>query len=352
MKCLDREPMNILVTGNKGYIGCILTKLLLERGYNVTGFDTDYYRGCELTKIETDITQIHKDIRTISKTDLRGIDAIIHLAALSNDPLGELNPSLTYDINYVATLRLATLAKEIGVTRFVYSSSQSMYGIAKTDQELNEDTSEKNPLTVYAKTKWDAECGLKNLGNDDFTVVCFRPSTVFGASPRLRCDIVYNNFIANAYTTGKIEVKSDGSPWRPVVHVRDVSNAFIAGLEAPKKLISNEAFNVGIKDGNFTVKQLAEAAQKVVEGSTIVYTGEHGSDARTYRVSFAKILSVLKDYYKPEWDLVRGGNELVAFFNQIQFTEAMFRGGQCNRTQQLKYLMKNKKVNDKMYWMT
>lgn len=343
--------MKILVTGNKGYIGCILTQLLVERGYSVIGFDTDYYKGCELKKIDPDITQINKDVRKISKTDLKGIDAIVHLAALSNDPLGELNPELTYDINYTATVQLATLAKEIGIKRFVYSSSQSMYGIAKTDEDLDEENSEKNPLTMYAKTKWDAECELKKLGNDDFTIVCFRPSTVFGVSPRLRCDIVYNNFIANAYTTGRIEVKSDGSPWRPVVHVQDVSNAFIAGLEAPEKLISNESFNVGIKDGNFTVKQLAEAAQNVVKGSTIAYTGEHGSDARTYKVSFAKILSVLKDYYKPEWDLKRGGNEIVDFFDEINFTEEMFRSRQCNRTLQLKYLMNGKKINEKMYWM-
>jgi len=347
-----RDIVNILVTGNRGYIGCILTKLLLDRGYTVKGFDTDYYKGCELKKLDTDIQQINKDIRKVSKADLNGIDAIIHLAALSNDPLGELNQKLTHDINYVATIRLATLAKEIGIKRFVYSSSQSMYGVAKTDEELDEDTSEKNPITMYAKTKWDAECQLKKLGNDDFTVVCFRPSTVFGVSPRLRCDIVYNNFIASAYTTGKIEVKSDGSPWRPVVHIRDVSNAFIAGLEAPEKLISNESFNVGIKDGNFTVAKLAEAAQNVVKGSTIIYTGEHGSDARTYRVSFEKILSVLKEYYKPGWDLFRGGNELIQFFDETHFTEAMFKGKQCNRTLQLKNLMNEKKINEKMYWMT
>jgi nucleoside-diphosphate-sugar epimerase len=340
------------MTGNKGYIGCVLTRLLLERGYTVTGFDTDYYRGFEDANSDLKIPQITKDIRNITKADLKGCDAVIHLAALSNDPLGELNQRLTYDINYTATIRLATLAKDGGIKRFVYSSSQSMYGIASIDEELDEDASEKNPLTMYAKTKWDAEQGLKKLGDDDFTVVCFRPSTVFGVSPRLRCDIVYNNFVASAYTTGRIEVKSDGSPWRPVIHVQDVSNAFIAGLKAPEKLLLNESFNVGIQDGNYTVKQLAEAAQQVVQGSSIVYTGEHGSDSRTYRVSFAKILSVLKDYYKPEWDLLRGGRELVSFFDEIHFTEEMFRGRQCNRTQQLKYLMNSKKVDEKMYWTT
>ena len=275
---------------------------------------------------------------------------VIHLAALSNDPLGEFNPELTRDINFRATIKLARLARGHGVNRFIYSSSQSMYGISKVTDELDEDNGEKNPITAYAKTKWDAECELKKLCTDDFTVACFRPSTVFGASPKLRCDIVYNNLVACAYTTGKIEIKSDGTPWRPVVHVKDVSNAFIAGMEAPKELVSNESFNVGIKNGNYTVRDLAMAAQKVVKGSSLVFTGEHGSDARTYKVSFKKILTVLKDYYKPQWNLINGGQELVEFFDSISLTEEMFRGRTCNRLDQLKYLVENKKVDSKLFW--
>ena len=341
---------HILVTGNKGYIGSILTRLLVQKGYSVTGFDTDFYRDCELSPLETHLTQITKDIRSVSKEDLKDIDAVIHLAALSNDPLGELKPTLTTDINFKATVRLAKLSKECGVKRFVYSSSQSMYGIAQIDEELDEDHSEKNPLTMYAKTKWDAELQLKTLGSKDFLVTCMRPSTVFGASPKLRCDIVYNNFVASAYTSGKIEVKSDGTPWRPVVHVQDVSKAFIAGLEAPEDLLANESFNVGIKDGNFTVRQLAEAAQQVVKGSTLVFTGEHGSDSRTYRVSFKKILLQLKDYYKPDWDLIKGGKELVTFFEAVHFTKEEFKGRQCNRLIQLKYLLDQKSIDEKLFW--
>ena len=344
------ELTNILVTGNKGYIGSILTRLLVQQGYTVTGFDTDYYRGCELSPLETHLTQITKDLRNVSKDDLKGIDAIIHLAALSNDPLGELKPTLTTDINFKATVRLAKLAKAGGVRRFIYSSSQSMYGIANTDEELDEDNSEKNPITMYAKTKWDAEQELRKLGSQDFLVVCFRPSTVFGASPKLRCDIVYNNLVASAYTSGKIEVKSDGTPWRPVVHVQDVSKAFIAGLTAPDDLLANQSFNVGIKDGNFTVRQLAEAAQQVVKGSTVVFTGEHGSDSRTYRVSFKKILSQLKDYYKPDWDLIRGGKELVTFFDAVHFKKEEFKGRQCNRLVQLKYLLDQKNIDEQLFW--
>lgn len=342
--------MNILVTGNKGYIGMVLTEMLLQKGYSVVGFDAGFYDYCQLSKTNFNIKQINKDIRDATKEDFKNIDAIVHLAALSNDPLGEFDPELTLQINFQATVNLAKLAKESGVKRFVYSSSQSMYGVSKTDEELNEDNSEKNPLTSYAKTKWDAEQELKKLNSEDFIVVCFRPSTVFGASPNLRCDIVFNSLVASAYTTGKIEIKSDGTPWRPVVHIRDVCSAFIAGLEAPKELIAGQSFNVGIENGNYTVKQLAEAAKEVVPGSSLVFTGEHGADSRTYIVSFKKILTVLKDYYKPEWDLIRGGKELVDFFNKVNFTEEMFRGRKCNRLAQLKYLVENQKLNKNLLW--
>jgi nucleoside-diphosphate-sugar epimerase len=342
--------MNVLVTGNNGYIGSVLTKILIEKGYNITGLDTNFYKECNLIDNDFEIIQINKDIRNVSRNDLENIDAVIHLAALSNDPLGEFDPDLTSDINYLSTIKLAKLAKEVGASRFIYSSSQSMYGISDASDDLDEDNSEKNPLTAYAKTKWDAECKLKKLCTDDFTVVCFRPSTVFGASPSLRCDIVYNNFVACAYVTGKIEIKSDGTPWRPVVHVQDVSNAFIAGLKAPKELVARESFNVGIPDGNFTVRDLAESAQKVVDGSDLVFTGEHGTDSRTYKVSFNKILNVLKDYYKPEWDLIRGGKELVDFFDKNNFTEEIFRDRKCNRLSQLKYLVENNRLDNKLFW--
>jgi len=232
--------MNVLVTGNKGYIGTVLTQELLSRGYRVTGFDTGYYAGCELYPPTLPHQQISKDVREAVVEDFAGVDAVLHLAALSNDPLGELNPELTEDINLQGTLKVAELAKAAGVKRFIYVSSQSMYGISNTDAELEEDNSEKNPLTAYARTKWDAELALKKMSTSDFAVVCFRPSTVFGASPILRCDIVFNNLVGCAYTTGKIEIKSDGTPWRPVVHIKDVSSAFIAGLEAPLELVAPE----------------------------------------------------------------------------------------------------------------
>jgi nucleoside-diphosphate-sugar epimerase len=345
--------MRVLVTGNCGYVGTVLAEVLAGKGYDVVGYDTDYYRGCEVSAFAPKVTrQITKDIRDVRAEDLKDIDAVVHLAALSNDPLGEFNPALTEAINRDASIRLAELARDVGVQRFIYASSQSMYGIARVDEELEEDLSEKNPLTAYARTKWEAEVRLKELCTEDFTVVCFRPSTVFGASPRLRCDIVFNNLVACAYTTGKIEIKSDGTPWRPVVHVRDVSAAFIAGLEAARDLVAGQSFNVGIERGNYTVRDLAEAAQKVVSGSTLTFTGEHGQDSRTYRVSFKKILTVLSDYYSPEWNLIRGGEELVELFSRSGFTEEMFRGRNCNRLAQLAYCSEAGQLDKDLRWTT
>jgi nucleoside-diphosphate-sugar epimerase len=333
----------ILVTGNRGYIGSILTEILMGKGYSVVGYDVDYYCGTELYSRKEPARQIIKDIRDVTETDLGGIDAVIHLAALSNDPLGELAPHLTDEINFRATLKLAEAAKRAGVKHFVYSSSQSMYGIADTSSELDEDAP-KAPVTAYARTKWEAEVELKKMCSDNFLVVCFRPSTVFGASPSLRCDIVFNNLLGCAYTTGRVEIKSDGTPWRPVVHVRDVSQAFIAGLEAPKELVQCQSFNVGIKNGNYTVRQLAEIVQRLLPQARVVFTGEHGHDARTYRVSFKKILSVLKAYYKPEWDLTRGGQELLDMFKRIDFTEKQFREN-CHRLPWIKNLLGDRRLD-------
>ena len=340
----------ILVTGDKGYIGSVLTPLLLKHGYKVRGLDTQYYADCVLGEPGPVYPSVVRDIRDVMAEDLRGVSAIIHLAALSNDPLGELSPGITDEINLRATIRLATLARDAGVSRFVYASSQSMYGVSTTDEELDEDSSDKHPITAYARTKWAAELALKKLATGDFTVVCFRPSTVFGASPRLRCDVVFNNLVACAYTTGRIEIKSDGTPWRPVVHVRDVCSAFIAGVEAPALLVGGRSYNVGIRDGNFSIRDLAEAAGRAVPGSTITYTGEHGADSRSYRVSFARILTELRDWYQPSWNLDGGGQELVAFFRRTDFTEAHFRGRITNRLAQLAHLSSLGKLDAALRW--
>lgn len=320
-----------MVTGNLGYIGTVLSPILMDLKHEVVGLDAGYFQDCVLGECTPPTRQILKDVRHVEPADLVGIDAVIHLAGLSNDPLGELSPGLTEAINLDGALRVANAAKQSGVKRFVYSSSQSMYGVTDVENEVVEDASDKNPVTAYAKTKWDAECRLNEMNSADFVVTHFRPSTVFGASPRLRCDIVFNNLVACAYTTGSIEIMSDGTPWRPVVHVKDVCAAFIAGIDAPAELVAGRAFNVGIENGNYTVRDLAEAAQLSVPGCDLVFTGEHGSDSRTYRVSFDRILNELADYYKPQWDLKKGGEELVEFFDAVGFDETSFRGSACIR---------------------
>jgi nucleoside-diphosphate-sugar epimerase len=341
--------MKVLVTGNLGYIGSVLVPKLQDKGFEVVGFDNGYFKDCLLSPVKEDFKQIIKDIRDVAKEDFEGIDAVIHLAGLSNDPLGELMPGLTEEINYEGTMLLARIAKEAGVERFVYASSQSMYGISDSADELDEDLSSKNPITSYARTKWEAELSLKELQTDDFFVVAFRPSTVFGLSPRLRCDIVFNNLVACAYTTNKIEIKSDGTPWRPVVHIQDVCSAFISGLIAPKELVAGRSFNVGIPNGNFTVRELAEAAQRSVPGSELVFTGEHGSDSRTYKVSFKRILTELKGYFEPSWDLDRGAKELVTFFKESNFQESDFRGWKTTRLMKLNKLIESSEVDQKLY---
>jgi nucleoside-diphosphate-sugar epimerase len=349
----ERSPSgHVLVTGNLGYIGRVLTPELFRRGYRVTGMDTGYYEDdCVLYPEDTGVgRQIRMDIRDVERKDFEGVDAVIHLASLSNDPLGELIPGVTEAINYTATVRLAECARDAGVKRFVYASSQSMYGIADLTGELDEDSSEKNPLTAYARAKWMAECEMGRMGNDDFTVTFFRPSTVFGASPALRCDIVYNNLIAGAFTTGVIDIKSDGTPWRPVIHVNDVSDALISGIEAPVERVANQAFNIGIDNGNYTVRQLADTVKTLMPACEIRYSGEHAGDARTYRVSFKKILRELDGYFRPSWDLIRGGNQLIALFNALSFTKENFRGPGCNRLIRIRQLLTTSQLDETLRW--
>tara|TARA_Y100000589_G_C27148475_1_gene627897 strand:- start:47 stop:1075 length:1029 start_codon:yes stop_codon:yes gene_type:complete len=341
--------MKILVTGCKGYIGSVLTEELRKKNYKFKGVDTGYFKDCNITDLKENYEYLEKDIRDINKDDLKDVQAVIHLAALSNDPLGEFNPLLTEDINFNGTLKLARLCKTIGIERFIFVSSQSMYGISNLDTELDEYDSEKNPVTAYAKTKWEAEKELKKMSDSFFCVVSFRPSTVFGFSPRLRCDIVFNNFVACAYTTKLIEIKSDGTPWRPVIHIKDVCNALLAGLEAPKSTLNGNSYNIGYKNGNFSVRELAEAAARSIKGSQLVFTHED-LDSRTYKVSFKRIFNELGDWFKPEWDLDKGAYELVTNFEKISFNEKIFRGFQTNRLLKLKYLKENNKIADDLRW--
>jgi nucleoside-diphosphate-sugar epimerase len=325
----------IMVTGNLGYIGSTMVPVLTQAGYEVTGYDAGFYEDCYLADRKQLLAkQIKKDIRDVVPEDLAGINCVIHLAGLSNDPLGEFNASLTEDINFKATIRLAECAKKAGVKRFLYTSSQSVYGVSDTSNDVGED-GKINPITAYAKTKWQSECELKKLCSDNFVVVCLRPATAYGASPNLRTDIVFNAFVAYAFTTKLIEIKSDGTPWRPMTHIQDITLAFIACVEAPPELIFNQVFNVGTDNNNYTVRQLAEAAQKCVPDTELTFTGEH-TDPRSYRVSSKKILTTLKDYYKPQWNVEKGAVDIMNFYKSVNFNTATFNGYKCTRLKALK----------------
>jgi nucleoside-diphosphate-sugar epimerase len=337
--------MRILITGNLGYIGSVMSNIVLNQGHEVIGYDIGYFKDC-LTSEDIPVSkQINKDLRKLEESDLENIDCVIHLASLSNDPLGAFMPELTEEINYHATIKLADIAKKKKVKRFIFASSQSIYGVSKIDKELDEDTSVKDPITAYAITKWKAEQEIMQMANDNFIVCALRPSTVFGPSPRFRADIVFNNLVACAYTSKKIEIWSDGSPWRPVVHIDDVCNAFISCLLAPNEIINKQAFNVGVPGGNYTVKDLAEAAQKCFPEAELVFLNQTGNDDRTYKVNFNKINSALKDYFKPIWNLDNGGLQLVKYFDQINLKPEDFRGKKTMRLKQLTYLKENKFVN-------
>jgi nucleoside-diphosphate-sugar epimerase len=330
--------MKTLVTGSQGYIGTFLTNFLNENGVQVFGTDIGYYKDCNLTPVNDLVSTKSIDIRDICIDDVVGFDAIVHLAALSNDPVGELDEKLTYEINYQATINLAELAKKAGVKRFVFVSTQSIYGISNTEDELDEYSSVKNPQTAYAKTKWLAEQELKNLEGNDFAITYVRPSTVFGWSPRLRTDIVFNNLLLNGLKYGKIEVHSDGTPWRPIVHISDLSRFILKVLEAPTDKIAGKAFNVGVLNGNYTVKQIAEAAQSCLPTSTtITFNTENLVDPRSYKVSFNRAKEELG--FSAETNLITGGSDLL---NNIKsMTENIdILGKNTNRLTQLKHLIK------------
>ncbi len=342
--------MRILVTGNLGYIGTVLVEKLISNEYTVTGLDCGFFKDCNLYECIDPQKQIIKDIRLIEKKDLSGIDAVIHLAALSNDPLGELIPGITSEINYKTTINFAKKAKEEGVNKFIYISSQSMYGISKTDEPLDEDNSLKNPITEYAKTKWNAEVELKKLIEKNFIITFLRPATVFGVSPRLRSDIVFNNLLGCAYTSGKIDIKSDGSPIRPVIHIQDLCGYIMAVLKAPENLINGRSYNVGLLNGNYTVKDMVDKVKELLPKSEINYLPNANKDERTYKVSFKRITEELSSYYTPKWNLHSGGLELLEFYKKINFDNNKFFGSKTNRIKKINELLKNQKLNNELFF--
>ncbi len=343
------KKMKILVTGDTGYIGSVLTNKLLHYNFDVLGIDIDYFENAYLGKKPIiDYKHINLDIRDIEKKHLIGVDAIIHLAAISNDPLGELNPKITEEINLNSTVRLAEIAKQIGVSRFIFASSQSMYGISNSDIEIKEDDQNKNPITAYAISKWEAEKKIMKLASDNFTVSALRASTVFGPSPRFRSDIVFNNLMSSAFTSKSIIIKSDGSPWRPVIHVDDVCDAYLNSITIDKNKINRQAYNIGIKNGNYQIKDMANVANMIIKDCRIKYSNEHGNDSRTYKVSFDKIHKSFSENYQTKWDLEKGGKQIYEFFKNVDYKYEDFIGNKTNRLKQLSYMINNNLIDDNL----
>jgi nucleoside-diphosphate-sugar epimerase len=340
--------MKVLLTGHNGYIGSVMSRMLREAGHYVTGLDTYLYEACTFGSETPDVESLRMDLRDVTAADLAGFDAVIHLAALCNDPLGNINPDLTYDINHRAAVTLARAAKEAGVPRFLFASSCSLYGVAG-DEMLREDAA-FNPITPYGESKVRAEQELAGLASDDFSPVYLRNATAYGVSPRLRADVVINNLVALAYATGEVLIQSDGTPWRPLVHVEDFSRAFIAVLEAPRELVHDQAFNVGRTSENYRVSELAEMVREVVPGSTVKYAPGGAPDPRNYRVDCSKLETTLPGY-QPQWTVRRGIEELYAACKANGMSEADVAGDRYFRIRHIQKLQQAGKLGEDMRWL-
>ena len=324
--------MKVFVTGHSGYIGAHLVDLLKEAGHSVTGCDIQLFEGCEWDPVVKPDKELIQDVRRLTVVDLEGHDCVIHLAGISNDPMGDLSPEITFDINRNASIRLARLAKAASVSRFLFAGSCSIYG--KCDKPDLDENDELMPLTAYAKSKIETEFAVSELADDNFSPAYLRNATAYGYSPMLRIDLVVNNLLASALSYGEIRIMSDGSPWRPLIHCRDIARAFTAFMEAPKEAIHNRAVNIGANDENYQVRQIGDLVQDLMPEASIVYTGEVGSDSRDYRVNFDLLGRLLPDF-KLYYTLRLGMEELFAKMKDHRFSRADFEGDQFVRLRTL-----------------
>lgn len=341
--------MKILVTGTEGYIGSLLAPLLIQEGHEVIGLDTGFYKvGWLYNGTKVTAKTLNKDIRHITTEDLQGVEAVVHMAELSNDPLGQLAPDITYDINHKGSVHIAKLAKAAGIQRFVYTSSCSVYGFATEDYVSEESTI--NPQTAYAKCKALVEQDVKLLADDSFSPTFLRNATAYGASPRMRFDIVLNNLAGWAWTIKEIKMNSDGTPWRPLVHLLDICKAIICTLEAPRDVIHNQIFNVGDTNSNYQVKQIAQIVADVFTDCQLSF-GKHDPDNRSYRVLFNKINENLPGF-KCEWDAQRGAQQLYNVFQEIDMDRGTFESRGFTRLKQLEYLIRTQQIDRDFFWQT
>jgi nucleoside-diphosphate-sugar epimerase len=340
--------VKVLVTGHRGYIGAVMVPFLEAAGHEVTGLDSGLFEGCDLGPTPAPVPELRCDLRDVPGAALRGFDAVIHLAAISNDPLGNLNPGCTHDINHAASVRLAELARDAGVRRFLYSSSCSVYGAASPDEVLDE-TAAFRPLTAYAESKVRVEADLAPLASDAFSPTSLRNATVYGFSPRLRGDLVVNNLVGWAFATGRVMLKSDGTPWRPLVHVEDVCRAFASVLEAPRERVHGEAFNVGRPGENYRIRDVAAAVRAALPGSEIAFAADAGPDPRCYRVDFAKLSRTLPTF-APRWDVAAGVEQLVRAYREFGLVREDLEGDRYVRIERILRLRGEGRLAPDLRW--